>query len=850
VAGAACDPGSCDASFDCGFKACDGLACRIFFFGAETTCRPTAGDCDLEETCGGSSLDCPADVKKSAATVCRPPVDACDAAERCDGVSATCDAPDIGLEPTLSRVTLLTRAYRFAGAENDQREFFAEVSGQDLCNATLETPNLDSLHLEGDGGPSDRIAASLVYFPSKVAPDPANGSYTLDINRGAAGGGLEYAAGAPDGFVDILAPSQLATAPAEPSFSISNGCADCDVIRAEILDGATQQVLVETPPSFSVPLGTPTEIALADFLGAPPDGLPDHPYRIVAEAIDGSLVPAQTFTGGPGSPPFAYLSGTSERNLVNFSVPEAVVEDATVRFQGLGQLPNGNSSSATDVSNDGTVVVGSARVGSDTFAFRWTQADGMVSLGELDGGEVFSEAWAVSGDGSIVVGLSDSGVTVPFGNQAFRWSAADGMDALPPVNVVFGDSSALGISDDGSTIVGWNYFTSSTFSAFFSTETSGITPMDGLTVAMDASENGAIVAGYDMEQAKVATAFGPAPLGRLGADNHSEAQAITPDGTTVVGWSFGTSSDFLGSEPFLWTLGSDAIVGLGYRSDRVNQAADVSADGSMIVGSIEGGGTTDVRAFLWTPERGVRTLEDVLVEDYGVTLPGWTLYTASGISADGSTIVGSGDGPNGSEAWILTIPEPAPAPALWVGWGAVTGVAGGRRLASRRRWRARPPTDAHADARRGTGSLAVRRIQGAAMASEPLRVAGDRRLVVDVDEARDAIAPELGGLRSRHLEWRKRSHAVGARPAHDDPVALTLGRREGPQRAHVAAAVEAVDRPAHSDEDLRPPAQPAGQRPVLDSILGVLVEVSLEAAPVVVGEGSLEVGCVGGEGLE
>ena len=37
-------------------------------------------------------------------------------------------------------------------------------------------------------------------------------------------------------------------------------------------------------------------------------------------------------------------------------------------------------------------------------AFRWTQATGMVGLGDLPGGSFNSIAWGVSADGSVVVG--------------------------------------------------------------------------------------------------------------------------------------------------------------------------------------------------------------------------------------------------------------------------------------------------------------------------------------------------------------------------------------------------------------------------------------------------------------
>ena len=55
-----------------------------------TTCRASAGICDVTDVCDGSSKACPADAKSTA--VCRPSTGTCDVAESCDGVGDTCPA--------------------------------------------------------------------------------------------------------------------------------------------------------------------------------------------------------------------------------------------------------------------------------------------------------------------------------------------------------------------------------------------------------------------------------------------------------------------------------------------------------------------------------------------------------------------------------------------------------------------------------------------------------------------------------------------------------------------------------------------------------------------------------------
>lgn len=78
---AACgtDTGSCDGQGHC----MENLA------PAGTVCRPAAGECDLPESCTGSSLACPDD-GRAINTICRPAAGSCDIDELCDGVSVSC----------------------------------------------------------------------------------------------------------------------------------------------------------------------------------------------------------------------------------------------------------------------------------------------------------------------------------------------------------------------------------------------------------------------------------------------------------------------------------------------------------------------------------------------------------------------------------------------------------------------------------------------------------------------------------------------------------------------------------------------------------------------------------------
>jgi probable HAF family extracellular repeat protein len=129
-------------------------------------------------------------------------------------------------------------------------------------------------------------------------------------------------------------------------------------------------------------------------------------------------------------------------------------------ISGLGYLPGGGSNScATAVSHDGRVIVGYSDSDQGLWeAFRWTEATGMVGLGFLPNDRK-SQATAVSADGSIVV--ANSADTVGH-EQAFIWDQMHGRRSLRDMLTAEGlDLSAWtyltasAISDDGRTIVGF-----------------------------------------------------------------------------------------------------------------------------------------------------------------------------------------------------------------------------------------------------------------------------------------------------------------------------------------------------------------------------------------------------------
>ena len=299
-------------------------------------------------------------------------------------------------------------------------------------------------------------------------------------------------------------------------------------------------------------------------------------------------------------------------------------------FQGLGFLPGYYQSEATGVSADGSVVVGLAIGAYPSRALRWAGGT-MTSLGTVPGYD-HSEAFGVSADGSVVVGYGDSSN----GWRALRWAG--------------------GTMTDLGTLPGSNYG----------------------TIALGVSANGFVVVGYATDNWSYARAFRWAGgtmtnLGTLPDGSGSEANAVSADGSVVVGFAKNADDD---SRAFRW---AGTMTSLGtLPGDDDSYADGVSADGSVVVGYSKS--SDGWRAFIWTAAAGMRDLQQVLVNEYGLgqKLIGWTLWRARAISADGQHIVGYGGDPQGhAQAWVAHLGGAAVVVTVCVDDGNSTGTEDG-----------------------------------------------------------------------------------------------------------------------------------------------------------------------------
>jgi probable HAF family extracellular repeat protein len=140
---------------------------------------------------------------------------------------------------------------------------------------------------------------------------------------------------------------------------------------------------------------------------------------------------------------------TSTSQLTSF---EAFRWTAHSGMVGLGHLPGGFPVSvALAVSGDGKVIVGQSDSANGSEAFRWNEVEGMVGIGDLPGGEFQSLAYDVSANGQVIIG---TGFSSTIFEEAFRWDSVQGMIGLGHLPDTYNRSFPLGISPDGNVIVG------------------------------------------------------------------------------------------------------------------------------------------------------------------------------------------------------------------------------------------------------------------------------------------------------------------------------------------------------------------------------------------------------------
>jgi probable HAF family extracellular repeat protein len=350
--------------------------------------------------------------------------------------------------------------------------------------------------------------------------------------------------------------------------------------------------------------------------------------------------------------------------------PQAAIAQT---FTGLGLMSGGSYSIGVGVSGDGRVVVGDAdstASGANGHAFRWTAAGGFEDLGTIPTG-LYSYAYGANADGSVVVGYGGIAGTY----QAFRWTSETGMVGL---GTLPGGTTSIcygAVSADGSIVAGGSATNGTNASrAFRWTQATGMVSIGTLpggssSYAEAITPDGSVIVGTsDLSQGiqtgnrafRWTSGGGMQNLGWLnGWDTNSFG--VSADGTTVVGYGGSPT----GSRGTRWTAATGQV-GIGVLPDEVySYGYAANSNGSVVVGSsghgVNMGGsflTPIDRAVMWTADSGLVDLNQYL-PTLGIDLSGWIVRECQAITPDGRTIVGTGEHNGVKEAWIATIPGPA-----------------------------------------------------------------------------------------------------------------------------------------------------------------------------------------------
>lgn len=352
----------------------------------------------------------------------------------------------------------------------------------------------------------------------------------------------------------------------------------------------------------------------------------------------------------------------------------------------------------------------------------------LMTLGAASSGQVFvdlgvlrqystnSESRLISGDGSTVIVSSaydPPGSFVQF--RRFKWTPTDGGSSLGTLMTNQGptqDLHILGISHTGAYMVGIANIVQGPANPMFNwawSQQSGFEQTDPFHIYSAVSEDGAVRAGvysvpYPSRHAvRWTQETGPVYLGTGpgGQDLYTDADAMTPDGSVIVGttqtgtatyvtfrWTQAMGMVNLGANAgptdvsddgatviynttasaFRWTQDGAVFPVPGLAPSSQTRAYEVSGNGQTIVGSSYHI-STGQRATIWNEQLQPRELRSMLIDDYGIggQLAEWQLTRATGISSDGTTIIGDGISPRGCErAWLVRLtPGPAlPAPPV------------------------------------------------------------------------------------------------------------------------------------------------------------------------------------------
>lgn len=227
----------------------------------------------------------------------------------------------------------------------------------------------------------------------------------------------------------------------------------------------------------------------------------------------------------------------------------------------------------------------------------------------------------------VPMAMSDSGNFVAFDNYEYpksilRWDRSAG--SVQTLDVEQGYATPLAMSGDGNCIVGWAEISDGHGDWFY------------------------------RGPAKWIGSDGPflMPTPQAGDDVYFYPNATNHDGSVTVGERWQENVGWNGVALRWGSSGNPVELGMLPGTTR-SIAYSVSGDGNVVVGDCGVAGLT-TKAFVWTPQSGMRDLAEVLTEK-GIDFSGWALRTALCVSRDGTTIAGWGEHDGGIGYFVVRV---------------------------------------------------------------------------------------------------------------------------------------------------------------------------------------------------
>ncbi|WP_299275374.1 T9SS type A sorting domain-containing protein [uncultured Psychroserpens sp.] len=312
----------------------------------------------------------------------------------------------------------------------------------------------------------------------------------------------------------------------------------------------------------------------------------------------------------------------------------------------------------TDVSNDGSIAVGHNNMEN----FIWTEANGVTFIGGVEP-SFYGGQTKINGNGSLVAATrinpsNNLGELSSYDITNQTWTSHGSLGSSSQGSA----SSAWAISSDGSTIVGLGWVNAGSAHAIKWTEVSGIedlgSTVSGQSTRANAVNNdGSVIGGWQdnsdgIRQGAIWTNGVQTLLTHSNNDPAAEVGTLSDDGLWAGGGGQGSANNF---QAWKWSQ-STGIINIG--PSPVNgwrgTTTGLSSDGEIAVGYYRQwpGPAAFGRGFIHTESEGLVDLTDYAIS-LDIDVQGAILALPLGLSDDGSTIVGV---TNNGSGFIFRLP--------------------------------------------------------------------------------------------------------------------------------------------------------------------------------------------------